>query len=133
MDIFNMGAPTRDLSSVELVFHMAVNHLIWRRRCQVLHLEPPLHEDAYESFLKIELERAVNMASTKIYDIQLFFDEWLYLDLFELINGVYLEPSKIDVLCVKTSCCPTGNFFASTASWRQAIFLLPLSNQVRCP
>jgi hypothetical protein len=67
---------------------MAVNHLIWRRRCQALYLEPPLHEDAYESFLKIELERAVNMASAKIYDIQLFFDEWLYLDLFDLINGV---------------------------------------------
>jgi hypothetical protein len=44
MDIFNMGAPAQDVSSVELVFHMAVNHLIWRRRCQVLHLEPPLHE-----------------------------------------------------------------------------------------
>jgi hypothetical protein len=88
MDILNMGAPTQDVSSVELVFHMAVNHLIWRRRCQALHLEPPLHEDAYESFLKTELERAVNMVSTKIYDIQLFFDEWLYLDLFELINGV---------------------------------------------
>jgi hypothetical protein len=28
------------------------------------------------------------MASTKKHDIQLFFDEWLYLDLFELINGV---------------------------------------------
>jgi hypothetical protein len=28
------------------------------------------------------------MASTKIYDIQLFLDEWLYLDLFDLINGV---------------------------------------------
>jgi hypothetical protein len=88
MDIFNMGAPTQDVSSVELVFHMAVNHLIWRRRCQVPHLEPPLHEDAYESFLKIELEPAVNMPSTKIYNIQLFFDEWLYLDLFDLINGV---------------------------------------------
>jgi hypothetical protein len=88
MDIFNMGAPTQDVSSVELVFRMAVNHLIWRRRCQALHLEPPLHEPAYESFLKIELERAVNMASTKIYDIQLFLDEWLYLDLFDLINGV---------------------------------------------
>jgi hypothetical protein len=67
---------------------MAVNHLIWRRQCQVLHLEPPLHEDAYESFLAIELEQAVNIASTKICNIQLFFDEWLYLDLFDLINGV---------------------------------------------
>jgi hypothetical protein len=91
MDIFNMGAPTQDVSSVELVFCMAVNYLIWRRRCQALHLESPLHEDAYESFLKIELEQAVNMASTKIYDIQLFFDEWLYLDLFDLTTSTRID------------------------------------------
>jgi hypothetical protein len=76
------------LSNTDMLEHLG-------RQCQVLHLEPPLHEDAYESFLKIELEQAVNMASTKIYDILLFFDEWLYLDLFDLYLVEGLERGLI--------------------------------------
>jgi hypothetical protein len=97
--LYNLG-PSEGTLSVEVVYILATVHLIWRERCRFLHDDDDLLMlPSIRRYFKTELERAVNMAASRLTensDIDYFKQQWLFDDLFEIQGSFIYFNSQLE-------------------------------------